>query len=136
MQCLHSEVNPQPPPSPSYHHQPPPNHHLTIATGVLTSVLPESAANEDWNVEAATMWNALTGISVIIVTSTIVIFAIFTILTILIFLTLLLHRQEWSSRLSSSSQEMMAMNSLERQSATVSVTIIYIVKSDIDSDHL
>lgn len=77
------------------------------------------------------MWNALTGISVIIVTSTIVIFAIFTILTILIFLTLLLHRQEWSSRLSSSSQEMMAMNSLERQSATVSVTII--AKSDIDS---
>ena len=112
-------------PSPSYHHQPPPNHHLTIATGVLTSVLPESAANEDWNVEAATMWNALTGISVTIV-----------ILTILIFLTLLLHRQEWSSRLSSSSQEMMAMNSLERQSATVSFTIIYIVKSDIDSDHL
>ena len=74
------------------------------------------------------MWNALTGISVTIV--------ILTILTILIFLTLLLHRQEWSSRLSSSSQEMMAMNSLERQSATVSVTIIYIVKSDIDSDHL
>ena len=77
------------------------------------------------------MWNALTGISV-----TIVILTILTILTILIFLTLLLHRQEWSSRLSSSSQEMMAMNSLERQSATVSVTIIYIVKSDIDSYHL
>ena len=79
------------------------------------------------------MWNALTGISVTIVISTIVILTILTILTILIFLTLLLHRQEWSSRLSSSSQEMMAMNSLERQSATVSLTIIYIVKFDIDS---
>ena len=99
----------------------------------MTSDLPASVGSEALNVVAAMMWNVLTGISVILLTtvsasSTIYVNMIHSIQPILQYCITVrgiltttpmsLCRQELSSRLSSSNQEM-TMHHLERQRSMV-----------------